>query len=46
MRQTVKHLPKPAKGHATCPWCEATLGTIVALLDHVDTHHLPPAEAA
>jgi len=46
MRQTITHLPEPSKAHATCPWCDATLSTIVALLDHVDTRHLPAADAA
>ena len=46
MHGKLHHLPKPSKAHATCPWCDATLSTIVALLDHVDSRHLPPANAA
>jgi hypothetical protein len=39
----VHRLPVPSKAHATCACCEATLDTIVKLLEHVDTEHLPAA---
>jgi hypothetical protein len=39
----VHRLPVPSRAHATCAWCEATLDTIVELLEHVDTEHLPAA---
>lgn len=43
MNTAVHRLPVPSRAHATCAWCEATLDTIVELLEHVDTEHLPAA---
>jgi len=34
-------LPVPSKDHATCAWCHEQFETIVDLIDHVDTSHLP-----
>jgi hypothetical protein len=43
---TVVPLPRPSPTHATCPWCQMDFPTIVDLLDHVDTRHLPARPAA
>jgi hypothetical protein len=36
-------LPEPSRQHAMCAWCEESFSSIVALLDHVDSNHLPRA---
>jgi hypothetical protein len=42
----VVSLPRPSHTHATCPWCQVRFPSIVDLLDHVDTRHLPARRAA
>jgi hypothetical protein len=45
-RLIVVPLPQPSPTHATCPWCQTRFPTIVDLLDHVDTCHVPARPAA
>jgi hypothetical protein len=42
---TLTTLPRPSKAHATCAWCRTDFGTIVALIDHVDSGHSPITSA-
>lgn len=43
---TLTRLPRPSKTHATCAWCRTDFGSIVDLIDHVDSGHSPlPANA-
>ena len=34
-------LPRPSRTHATCAWCRTDFGSIVDLIDHVDSGHSP-----